>query len=228
MMNHNKVSIVILTYNNYSYVHQLLMDIKQHCQDAYEVIVVDNASEDPNVENGLGFWVGMNLSPPLKVYTLHINRGFVGGMNYGLKMATGDIVILLSNDVRIHTDELVEQVVFEIKRNEKVLIGANVYTHDTGWNCFNDTVYPYAEGWFLAATKDAWEDWDGFDERYAPSDYEDIHLSTRAIREGYRLIRLKPGIVEHLGARTYGYNPERLERTQRNREIFKRYWGIDG
>jgi len=202
------------------------MDIKQHCKEVYEVIVVDNASEDPNVQAGLLFWHSLGVIP-LRLTSLHKNRGFVGGMNYGLKMATGDIVILLSNDVRIHTDDLIDQVVFEIKRNEKVLIGANVYTHDTGWNCFNDTVYPYAEGWFLAATKNAWEEWDGFDERYAPSDFEDVHLSTRAIKEGYRLIRLRPGIVEHLGARTYGYNPERLARTKLNREKFARYWGIE-
>ena len=226
-MTHNKkVSVVVLTYNNYSYVHQLLMDLKQHCQDAYEVIVVDNASEDPNVKNGLEFWVGMGLTPPLWVFTLPKNRGFVGGMNYGLKQAKGDIIVLLSNDVRIWKDDLIEQVKSEIALNPMILIGANVYTHDTGWNFFNDTVYPYAEGWCLAATKEAWDDWGGFDERYAPSDYEDCDLSTRAIKEGYRLIKLRPGIVEHLGAKTYGYNPERLARTNHNREQFMRKWGI--
>src|SRR5512145_1260355 len=94
-----KVSVVVLTYNGYDYTHQLLMDIKEKCLP-YEVIVVDNASEDPHVQQGLEFWLGLRVLP-LKVVYLKHNRGFIGGMNYGISKATGDVVVVLSNDVRI-------------------------------------------------------------------------------------------------------------------------------
>lgn len=220
----DKVSIVILCYNRYDLTHQLLMDIKQHCSQAYEVIVVDNASEDSNVANGLEFWLSLNVLP-LKVVSLRNNRGFIGGMNYGLSKATGDIVVLLSNDVRITGGYFWGDLISVFRENDKTLLGGILYSHDTGWNVFKDKIFPYVEGWFLAATKEFWNVVGGFEEMYAPSDFEDVHLSTQAIEMGYTLQTI--GGIQHLGAKTYGYNSERLARTNRNRELFAKYWGVE-
>lgn len=222
-----KISIVILMYGGYQYTNQLLMDIKRNCKDVYEVLVIDNGSNDPVVSNGLQFWINLKVLP-IRIITLHTNRGFIGGMNLGLKKAAGDVILLLSNDIRVESSDLLEEISMEIDRNKKILIGGDVYTHDTGWNSFNGKVFPYAEGYCLAATKKTWDDLDGFDVRYSPSDFEDVDLSTRALSMGYRLIRLRPGIVKHLGGKTYGYTDERRERTERNKSIFAKKWGLEG
>lgn len=221
-----KISIVILCYNGYGYTHQLLMDIKQHCKGVHEVLVIDNASEDDHVVEGLNFWLGLKVLP-LRVISLKHNRGFIGGMNYGIKKAVGDVVLVFSNDVRIQSPEFLEEVSLQFETDKKILLGSSLYTHDTGWNKFGIKIFPYMEGYFLGATKKAWQEWDGFDERYSPSDYEDVDLSTRAIKEGYKLVKLPDGMIKHLGGRTYGYNDERLARTKANRILFAHKWGVD-
>jgi hypothetical protein len=62
---------------------------------------------------------------------------------------------------------------------------------------------------------------------YSPSDYEDVHLSMQMVSTGGSLVRMSPGMVQHFGGKTIGYNPERLARTHRNRKIFAEYWGLD-
>lgn len=220
----DKISIVILGYNGWSMTHQLLMDVKQKCPQAYEVIVVDNASEDVNVQRGLEFWKGLDVLP-LQVVTLKSNRGFIGGMNVGLKKATGDVIVLLSNDVRITGNSFWGDLATTFKASRRTLLGGIVYAHDTGWNVFKGRLFPYVEGWFLAATKEFWDIVGGLEEMYAPSDFEDVHLSTQAIEMGYTLQTI--GGIQHLGAKTYGYNSERLERTNRNRLRFAKYWNVE-
>lgn len=224
VMMEDKISIVILCYNGYDLTHQLLSDVKQHCSQVHEVIVVDNASEDPSVARGLEFWLGMQILP-LKVVNLRHNRGFIGGMNYGLSKATGDIVVLLSNDVRITGNTFWGDLVGVFREDKKSLVGGIVYQHDTGWNTFKNQIFPYVEGWFLAATKEFWGQVGGFDEQFAPSDFEDIDLSTQALQMGYSL-RTIDGI-KHLGAKTYGYNSERLARTIQNKSLFATKWGVE-
>lgn len=219
------ISIVVLTYNHYDFTHQLLMDIKQHCVGVHEVIVVDNASEDENVEQGLNFWLGLNVLP-LKVVRLTKNRGFVGGMNYGIEKAEGKLVAIFSNDIRIHTSNFIQLILNNFWRDSKIILGAECYTHDTGWNQFGGNIYPYMSGHFLVATKQFWGQVGGFDTRYAPSDYEDVDLSTTALQMGYDLIELPKGIVTHLGGGTYGYTTERLARTRNNQAKFIEKWGV--
>lgn len=221
-----RISIVVLTYNGYKYTHQLLMDIKQNCKNVYEVIVVDNGSEDINVKQGLEFWLGLNVLP-LKVCELAKNRGFVGGMNYGLTKATGDVVVLLSNDVRIYSSSFLTVIEEEFAKDKLILLGATLYEHDTGWNSFDGKIYPYVEGYFLAATKGFWKLSGGFDERYAPSDFEDVDLSTQAVQHFCCTLKKIPGgMVEHLVGKTYGYTDERRNRTVANRAKFAKKWGI--
>lgn len=219
------LSIVVLCYNRYELTHQLLSDIKQHCPKVGEVIVVNNGSEDPNVERGLEFWKGLKVLP-LKLHHLDENQGFIGGMNFGIKRAQEELVAVISNDVRITSSRFSHLVVDNFNRDGHILLGATTYTQDTGWNRFGGVVHPYLSGHFLVATKEFWDITNGFDPRYAPSDYEDVDLSQQALQMGYDLIELPAGTIQHIGGGTYGYNPERFARTQRNRIKYAEKWGV--
>lgn len=221
----SKVSIVVLCYNQFSLTHQVLMDIKRHTPHVHQVIVVDNGSEDAAVQQGLGFWKSLKVLP-LEVYTIKHNVGFIGGMNRGISLSTGDITILLSNDVRILSKHFIPVVLDEFMTNSYILLGGELYTHDTGWNKFaDDIVIPYVEGWCLIADRDFFV-LNQFDDRYGSSDFEDIDLSMQAVDDGYTLRKLPAGLVQHKGGATYGYNPERLARTNRNRKLFSDKWGL--
>ena len=204
-----KTSIVIPCYNHYDLLHQLLWDLYKHCRDSIdEVVVVDDASTEDIQKGLLGFWFKQGLLP-LKVITNKENLGFLKTSNRGMEKASGDILILISTDVRIYNSFVIDRIK-EIYSDspDDILLGNRYISFDTGWNKF-DRIYPYLEGWFIVCSKNTWNELGGFDERYAPNDYEDIDLSTLAIEKGLRIESLESSDIAHIGAQTYGYNPER-------------------
>lgn len=216
-----KVSAVVLMYNRWDLTHQLLFDLFNYSKGIDEVVVVDNGSTE---STGIEWWTGATMLPitPIRVEQ---NMGFLMGANLGMKSAKGDHLILLSNDVRIR-GPLSSIVRATLGMFPKTLLGGRVYQSDTGWNTFVGRTFPYAEGWLLACTKDAWNEFGGFDERYAPNDFEDVDLSTTAISKGYKLQQLPDGLCEHIGAQTIGYNPHRYSLTERNQKLFREKWNI--
>lgn len=216
------VSIVVPTYNHYKLLHQTLFDIYQKCSPVHEVIVVDDCSTENDVYDGIRWWKNTGLFT-LRYIKLSENVNFLRASNIGMKKATGDVIILLSNDVRLHKD-IVFPIVEILKANEKTLVGGRYLDWGTGWNEFNGTVFPYLEGWLLAATKAGWEELGYFDDRYAPSDMEDIDISTTARTKGYMLSSLPSDLTTHLGGQSIGFNPKREQITIANKEKFKKKW----
>jgi len=89
------VSIIILTHNNLGYTRQCLEELEQ-TTEAYEVIVIDNASSDGTVEY-LKAWEEQDKNR-FGAYNSQ-NRGFAGGCNQGVSLAHFGTVCLLNNDV---------------------------------------------------------------------------------------------------------------------------------
>lgn len=217
-----KFSIVIPTYNKYELVHQTLFDIYNKCTPVDEVIVMDNGSTQEEMFTGLNWWKGTKMLP-LRVIRTEDNLGFLKASNYGMKKATGDIVCLLSNDVRLYGD-IVQRITHIIRQNDMTLVGGRLLDWDTGWNKFGNHMFPYIEGWLLAATKEMWETVDYFDERYAPNDFEDVDLSTMFTLKGGRLEALPSDMTHHIGAQSIGYSPAREKLTKINQKKFKEKW----
>lgn len=214
-----RVSFVIPVFNHFDLLSQLLIDIASHTRPD-EIIVVDDHSQDPETLSGMNWW-SINLG--IKVIRPIQNLGFLKASNYGMSKAKGDILCLISSDVRIE-DDLAGIVRNLLSGNPKMLIGGIVYWDTTGWNCFENTIYPYAEGWLLACTREAWNDFGGFDERYAPHDFEDVDLGTTALSKGYGLYSLNNPRIRHLGGRSIGYSEDRETITRRNMKKFEEKW----
>ncbi len=226
----SKVTIVILSYNQWAMTHQLLLDIyKKEMGNVDKVIVVDNGSTDEEVVDGLKWWK-KDMSLPVVPLVLEQNVGFLMGANAGLEYALNlpdtnpeDMIVLLSNDVRVQS-EFIFQSKSILWENPMTLIGGVVYTHDTGWNKFNDKIFPYAEGWLLATKAENWRELGLFDVQYAPNDFEDVDLSTKAVSLGYQLVALNNPGIRHLGGQTLGYNPARADQTRINQKKFEARW----
>lgn len=214
-----KVSIVIPFFNKWELTHQLLYDIYNQCRDVDDVLLVNNGSTEPH---GLTWWQD-NKMLPLRVASLVPNQGFLRAANHGVQAALGDVVALISNDVRIRGN-LTGMLRASFTVNPNILMGGRVYRGDTGWNNFGGRLFPYAEGWLLAAQKVDWMKLGYFDEQYAPNDFEDVDFSTKALAAGYNLVELPAGLVEHIGAQTIPYGPEREELTKINQEKFRKKW----
>jgi GT2 family glycosyltransferase len=218
----SKTSIVIPIYNKWALTHQILFDIFKHCSGDYEVIIVNDHSPETDVRAGMDWWHQCKMLN-LKEIILPENLMFLKASNVGLREADGEYVITVSNDVRIQMD-LTSHVKALLHKNPKQLIGGRLLNWDTGWNTFKGVIYPYLEGWLLATTRAGWEELDYFDERFAPSDMEDVDISTKARRLGYELSPLHHLDIHHVGAQSIGYNPEREAITIQNKKKFEEKW----
>lgn len=217
-----RVSFVIPSWNHFELINQLLCDVRDNCTPD-EIIVVDDCSTDQKAIDGLAWWAE---NYGVTVLRTPENQGFLRTSNFGLKQATGDIVCLISTDVRIYKD-LCPIVSAMMTVNPKLLLGGRYLDFDTGWNTFEGKIYKYIEGWLLITTKENWEELGYFDERYIPCDMEDICLSTTALSKGFDIAAISAVnglLVEHIGAQSIGYTEERRKITERNKKLFEEKW----
>ncbi len=87
------VSIIIPVYNNLELTCQCLRSIHDNTEDDYEIIVVDNASQD-GTANYL-------RDTSYRVIRNEENLGFPKAINQGVEVARGRFVCLLNNDTRL-------------------------------------------------------------------------------------------------------------------------------
>lgn len=216
-------SIVIPAYNNYHLLHGLLFDLYKTTPQGTEIVVVDDCSPDEQLTSGLEWWNSTMLAGRLKVIRNETNQGFLLTSNIGVDRATNEVVVLISTDVKVRDRSMISSISMALDEDVPVLVGARLYGASTGWNEFDGTVFPYLEGWLLGFKKSQWKSFGGFDTRYAPNDFEDVDISTTYIRNGGKLVGVSLD-VEHIGAQSIGYSPEREAVTKTNREKFREKW----
>lgn len=104
-----KVSVVIPNFNGAKFIPECFEALGKQSFKDFDVIFVDNASEDGSVE--LARSCAKNLL--LRVITLDINYGFAKAVNEGIKASGAEYVILLNNDTKagVHfVEELVKSI----------------------------------------------------------------------------------------------------------------------
>ncbi len=92
------ISIIILTWNQLDYTRQCLASIQQHTPEAHEIIFVDNGSTDGTVA-----WLREIVAKRDNYHLIENkqNLGFSVGCNQGMKVADGNCILLLNNDVLV-------------------------------------------------------------------------------------------------------------------------------
>lgn len=226
----SRVYIVIPSYNHWNLTHALLWSLQKQERKLIDcVLVVDDGSTDMEVKSGLNWWK-QDMGLPVSSLDIEKNIGFLLVANRGIRHIVDDentkpedIIILLSNDVKVN-GQFIQQILDIFQDNYKSLVGGVLYSRDTGWNTFEGKIFPYLEGWLLATTAENWVELGYFDEMYSLNDMEDVDLSTTATQKGYQLVPLNNPVLQHLGAQTLGYNPERLKGTIINKMKFEGKW----
>jgi GT2 family glycosyltransferase len=91
------VSIVTVNYNGRRYLETLLPSLRaiDYPADRYEVLVVDNASDDDSAA-----FVQRSF-PNVRLVQAERNRGFAGGNNLGIRTARGEYIALVNNDTLV-------------------------------------------------------------------------------------------------------------------------------
>jgi GT2 family glycosyltransferase len=100
-----KLFLVTVNYNGAARTLRLLESLRVQTDNAFEVLIIDNASESQDVkklEEGL-----LGLPPTFRLMKNKENRGFSAGNNVGITTAmerSADWVMLINNDTTVEKD----------------------------------------------------------------------------------------------------------------------------
>jgi len=204
-----RVSIVIPNYNGEKELFKNLPQVFAMAKGA-ETIVVDDASVDGSVKMLRKYF------PQVTVIQRDKNEGFASTVNDGVKHATGDLILLLNHDV-IPSVDLLNHLTYhfndpkifavgcleESKEGTKIVFrGRGVgkfkmgfLSHSRGEVNKNNTLW--VTGGAAMFNKKLWQRLGGMDTIYNPFYWEDIDLSYRAQKAGYKIVFEPKGIVVH-------------------------------
>ncbi|MFA6204146.1 MAG: glycosyltransferase family 2 protein [Gallionella sp.] len=225
------LSILIVNYNGIAYLGPCFESIHKHLTVPYEIIMVDNASQDDSVK-----YVTLNY-PDVILIPSAVNLGFAAGNNLAARSAKGEYLLLLNNDTLLQGD--LNSVVSLLSFNSSIgALGCkmsgreNEYRYSAGYfpspirllsfsTIFNrsgpfltgnfpggdEIVYDvdWVEGSFILTRSDLWRSLTGMDENYFMYG-EDIDFCKRVKDSGLRVVYFPSLTFLHYG----GYSSSRL------------------
>lgn len=247
-MTYLKVSIIILNWNNYKDTKECLESLKKISYSNYEVIIVDNGSENDSTQK-------LQKEFPQHTYLYNKdNLGFTGGNNIGMEYAIKagtDFVLVLNNDVIVANNFLELLVNIALKNPNIGIVGPAIYFYrepkklsPTGgkinyWR-INNKVYDLAKpmemdwifGCCLLIKREVIETIGYF---YVPFfiSYEDVDYCVRAKRTGFKVIYEPKARIWHKSGTSlkkvsifyyYYFNRNKLLFIKRNAPIYIKYF----
>lgn len=230
-----KLSIVIPNYNGIELLRKNLPKVFEACPGA-EIVVVDDASMDGSV--------GMVTKefPKVVVIAKKINEGFSATVNVGVAATKNELVFLLNSDaypVKGHLEHALRHFsdpdVFAVglaqecdEDGKKIIRGRGLGKFHQGF-----LVHRYAEPtesttlWVSGGAgifrKTLWEKLGGMQALYNPFYWEDIDLSYRAVKSGYRILFEQHAHTVHeqlIGSIRSSYSADRIKTISYRNQFF--------
>lgn len=231
-----KTSIIVPVHNQLRYTKQLL-DVLLSVTPPDELIVVDNASTDGTAQYLQALAATHRGETHFVIAPRDQNYGFGNAMNYGIGMARGECLVLLSNDVRLVTADWLDEVRRAVAQYPNALFGAQVVTDNPCTLLTSGETLIYLAGWVLALSRETLHrlapDGALFDERFGLAYYEDVDLSRRALGLGIRLHALPDLGLLHFGGKT-AFDPStthplgsQLATLRHARKAYADKWGVE-
>lgn len=215
-----KTSIIILSYNTVEYTRLCIESIRTYTpKNSYEIIVVDNDSEDGSRE-----W--LRQQKDVKLIENSENKGFPAGCNQGMQAAeTGNDLLLLNSDTivtprwldnlqkALHSDDQVgavscvtnccsnqQAIDVSYQTVEEMMAFADNYNQYSPQKWFT---WPTLVGFCFLLKREVYEKIGGLDERFSPGNYEDDDYSFAIRQVGFRLLLCADTFIHHFGSASF-------------------------
>lgn len=236
-------SIVIPTFNKLELLVRCVTSIRAHTGEPHEIVVVDNGSTDDTVN-----WCRMQGD--INLLALPTNEGFPSACNRGLRLASGDTLVLLNNDTVVSPNWLGNLTRALYSSLDVGIVGplANTAsgTQQTpqaygnlaefagfaqAFNAPDPVKWRHTlrlVGLCMAFRRDMYDRIGELDERFSPGHYEDDDYCYRARLAGFRLLICGDTLLHHEGSASFGENPqEQALLVVRNYRLFMDKWHVD-
>ena len=236
------VSIIIPTYNGIRLLEEnlpFLLEALDEWAGAYEVIVVDDCSIDDTAR------MLKERFPQIKLLQNYRNEGFSHTCNNGMQQALYPVAICLNNDVKV-TSGFVSPLLAHFGDPSVFAVTPNILAERDGRNqgivyglygkgfikggfaafaersCVRENLY--AIGACVAYNIAMFRSLGGYAEIYTPYLFEDVDISYRAWKRGWRNIYEPGATVYHYSSATIGKTNKRHKRTIYFRNRFLFHW----
>lgn len=236
------VSVVIPNYNGDDLLRENLpsvLEALRHWGGDYEVIVVDDCSSDASCRTLT------ELFPEVTLLANLTNQGFSRTCNRGMALARYPVAFCINTDVRVEQD-LIDPVLRHFSDESVFAVTPNILARSEGRNQgMVEGLYGkgfikggfapigahsevrenlYAIGACVAYHMEKFRALGGYDEIYTPYLFEDVDISYRAWKRGWRSLYEPGATVHHLSSATIGKTGRRHKRTIYFRNRFLFHW----
>jgi len=108
------ISVIVISFNGRDFIENCVSSVIDSLEgNPYELIIIDNASEDGTVE------VIKSLFPQVNLIQNEANYGFAKAVNQGLSEARGEYVLILNQDTKI-VDRAIVKLAERIKQDATI------------------------------------------------------------------------------------------------------------
>lgn len=249
------VSIVIPSKDQADMLHACVSSIvEKSTYDNFEIIVVENNSEDPETPANYDKIAREGGS---RVHVVHWDGEFNYSriINYGVQKSSGEYVLLLNNDTEVITPGFIEEMLGYLQRPDVGVVGAKLYFRDELTQHAGVLVGPHdavahvnqdfprdREGYLGRAVRpgnysavtgacqmvkrDVFERVGGYDERFAVG-FNDVDFCLRVWREGLRVVFTPYAELFHYEFVSRGRevaDASKLARWKREQALFIQTW----
>lgn len=201
-----KVSVIIVTHNGLHFLKKCLPTIKKQTYQNFEIVVVDNNSQDGTLTFLSQYW------PQIKIVKNSVNNGFAKANNQGVQIASGEFLFFLNNDTELFLNTVSELAAaykpksiltaYQIPTRNKRLPGRCGAGMDLfGYPFINHknhqkTKLFYADGAALFLKREDFIKIGMFDEKLFMFQ-EDVDLSWRAQIMGFKIVGCRDAKLYH-------------------------------
>ena len=130
MSNQPLVAVITINYNHADDSIKCIQSILESTYKNYLLFAVDNGSNENDFEMLNNFSC---VSEKIKLNRLQENKGYVGGVNFGLKIASEfdpEYYLIMNNDTLIDKNAIVELVHTAQNHNNNCIVSGKVYNMD--------------------------------------------------------------------------------------------------
>lgn len=214
------VSIIILSYNTKDLLENCLKSVYERIRGvSFEIIVVDNASQDSSAEMVKSKFPKVNLLRNTE------NVGFGKAVNLGVLSAKGEHLLFLNSDAEVNVIDLDKMC--QLFNDHKIgIIGGEILNTDGSaqrsfgnfyslkdvsimlfgrektelllQNAKTKKKVDWVSGGFMLARRDIFQQLNGFDENLFMY-IEDMELCFRAQKKGYEIWFFPQASITHIG-----------------------------